>query len=308
VSGPPAGHVQRVAAYAVVRDAEGRVLLTRESERSDYPGYWALPGGGVEHGEHPLDAVVREVREESGLDVRPVGLPRVLDDVLPLAAPGTVVHTVRLVYDAEVTGGVVVHERDGTSDLAEFVTPEDLAGRALLPYAAAVLGLPEPPAPRLRTGPVPVDAPAVVADGAVRRQRLAAYGIAYDEGRLLVTQLAAHTGAPGAWTLPGGGVDHGEHPEVALAREFVEETGLEAAVGGLVGVYSHHITGRAPNGVLEDFHGLRLVYDVRVDGTRPPHVLDVGGTTVAAAWHPVDRVSELRTTALVGEVLASSGP
>jgi ADP-ribose pyrophosphatase YjhB (NUDIX family) len=304
------GHFQRVAAYAVVRDSGGRVLVTRESARSDYPGYWALPGGGVEHGEHPVDAVVREVREESGLEVRPVGLPRVLADVLPLAVPGTVVHTVRLVYDAEVTGGDLAHELDGSSDLAEFVAPEALAERELLPYAAAVLGLPEPPPPRLRaeTVEVPVEVPAVVAQGAVRRQRLAAYGVAYDEGRLLVTQLAPHTGAPGAWTLPGGGVDHGEHPEASLAREFVEETGLEATVGELVGVYSHHFTGRAPSGVLEDFHGLRLVYGARVDGTRAPRVLDVGGTTVAAAWHPVDRVAELRTTSLVGEVLGSSRP
>jgi 8-oxo-dGTP diphosphatase len=301
VSGPPVGHVQRVGAYAVVRDEYKRVLLTRNSPSSDYPGAWSLPGGGVEHGEHPDSTVVREVAEESGLDIRISGLPRVVDDVLPLPA-GREVHTVRLVYDAELTGGKLRSEVGGTSDLAEFVPVDELGGRLLLPFTAAALGLPEPPSPGVRTEPR-TERPVVRTAGAIRRQRLAAYGVAYDSDRLLVTQLAAHTGAPGAWTLPGGGIDHGEHPEVALAREFVEETGLEATVGELVGVYSQHFTGHSPRGILEDFHGLRLVYSVRVDGHRPPRVLDVGGTTAAAAWHPLDRLADLPTTSLVGEVL-----
>ena len=57
---------QRLAAYALVlRDDE--VLLTRNSPRGPRPGTWTLPGGGVDHGEPPADAVVREVREETGL-------------------------------------------------------------------------------------------------------------------------------------------------------------------------------------------------------------------------------------------------
>jgi 8-oxo-dGTP diphosphatase len=54
-----------VAAYAVIQDERGRVLLTRRSDGDE----WVLPGGTVEAGEPPWDAVVREVREESGLEV-----------------------------------------------------------------------------------------------------------------------------------------------------------------------------------------------------------------------------------------------
>jgi 8-oxo-dGTP diphosphatase len=209
---------------------------------------------------------------------------------------------VRLVYDAEVTGGRLRPETDGTSDAVEFADPATLAERPLLPFVAEALGLPVPPPPQARAGTPLVPTPAAT-EGVVRRQRLAAYGLAYDGDRLLVTQLSATTPLPGAWTLPGGGVDHGEHPAGALVREFAEETGLAAEVGDLLGVYSTQFRGRAPSGVLEDFHGLRLVYAVRVDGALPPRVVDTGGTTSAVAWHPLDRLGELVTTPLLSQAL-----
>jgi ADP-ribose pyrophosphatase YjhB (NUDIX family) len=294
--------VQRVAAYALLRDPAGRVLVTRSAAASEVQGWWSLPGGGVEHGEHPADTVVREAREEAGLDIRVHGLPRVYADVLPLPALGVDEHTVRLVYDAEVTGGTLRPETDGTSDAVEFADLATISARPLLPYVAEELGLPVPPPPRARTAPL-APTPAVEESPVVRRQRLAAYGLAYDRDRLLVTQLSASTPLPAAWTLPGGGVDHGEHPAAALVREFAEETGLAAEVGDLLGVYSTHFRGRAPSGVLEDFHGLRLVYAVRVDAAVAPRVVDTGGTTSAVAWHPLDRLGELATTSLVREAL-----
>jgi 8-oxo-dGTP diphosphatase len=55
-------------AGAVVRDQAGRLLLVRRG-REPSRGRWSLPGGRVEAGETAADAVVREVREETGLDV-----------------------------------------------------------------------------------------------------------------------------------------------------------------------------------------------------------------------------------------------
>ena len=55
---------------AVVQDAAGRLLLIRRGH-DPHAGLWSLPGGRVEHGETPEQAVRREVLEETGLLVRP---------------------------------------------------------------------------------------------------------------------------------------------------------------------------------------------------------------------------------------------
>lgn len=60
-----------VAAKAIVVAPDGQVLLIRRSERSGVdPGLWDLPGGKMDDRERLVDALVREVREETGLEVR----------------------------------------------------------------------------------------------------------------------------------------------------------------------------------------------------------------------------------------------
>lgn len=62
----------RVGAYAVVV-ADAGLLLTQMADSTPVPGQWGLPVGGVDHGEAPAEAVVREVLEETGhelVDVR----------------------------------------------------------------------------------------------------------------------------------------------------------------------------------------------------------------------------------------------
>ena len=120
----------------------------------------------------------------------------------------------------------------------------------------------------------------------LRRQRLAAYAVVLRGNEVLLTQLSGRTSAPGRWTLPGGGVDHGEDPRDTVVREVHEETGLDVSVGRLLGNTSMHFVGTSPRGVVEDFHAVRLVFAATVAADAPPpRVVEVGGTTVAAAWH-----------------------
>lgn len=65
-------------------------------------------------------------------------------------------------------------------------------------------------------------------------RRVAAYAICTDDAeRILLVRESARSGTPGVWTLPGGGVLHGEHPERTVAREAAEEAAVAVWVDGL---------------------------------------------------------------------------
>jgi ADP-ribose pyrophosphatase YjhB (NUDIX family) len=117
-----------VAAYVVCVE-DGQVLLSRLTPR--FGSRWTLPGGGVEHTEHPADAAVREAAEESGLEVRIDGLLTV--DSLHLVrdhVTGAEMdhHAIRIVYAGTVVGGTLRNEVDGSSDTAAWVPVAALDG------------------------------------------------------------------------------------------------------------------------------------------------------------------------------------
>jgi ADP-ribose pyrophosphatase YjhB (NUDIX family) len=129
---------QRIAAYGVCRDGDGRLLLARASPALTLRGRWFLPGGGVQHGESPPDSLRREVEEESGLTIEPGPLLDVLSDVRTLP-DGTSLHTVRLVYGVDSWSGTLRAESDGTTDAVGWFTPEEIAAMPLARYAQDVV-------------------------------------------------------------------------------------------------------------------------------------------------------------------------
>ncbi len=127
MTGPVPVPVVRVGAYAVVESA-GSVLLARWNG-SD-PPRWTLPGGGLDHGEDPRDAAVREVEEETGYRVELRQLLTVESFRALVQRPeGPVDHqTICVVYGAEVVGGDLRPEEGGSTDLAAWVPLADVPG------------------------------------------------------------------------------------------------------------------------------------------------------------------------------------
>jgi ADP-ribose pyrophosphatase YjhB (NUDIX family) len=278
------------------------VLLARNSDASEFPGLWGLPGGGVEQGEHPDDAVVREFAEETGLTVRPGGLHAVLSDVARLPGSGDLEHTDRLVYDVVPTGGALRPEPDGTTDLVEWATADD---RPLMPFTARLLGRPAPPAAAL---PDEADVPPTTPPRRV--QRFGAYAVATDPaGRVLLTRIAPGYPGAGRWHLPGGGTDHGEAPEDALARELVEETSQRGRITGLLGVsHRHDPAAMGPEGVPIDWHVVRVLFRVQVDLPTVPVVTEAaGGSTEAAGWFTPAEVGTLGLTEVARSAVRRAG-
>lgn len=67
--------LERDAVRVVLTDEGGRILLFHAvTEDVPLPGWWELPGGGIDPGESYLAAAVREVREETGLVLDPAGI------------------------------------------------------------------------------------------------------------------------------------------------------------------------------------------------------------------------------------------
>ena len=243
---------QRVAAYAViVRD--DRILLSRLAERVTRDELWTLPGGGLDHGEDPRDAVVREVYEETGLHAEVGDRARVLSAHLPGAWRDGASASTRTRCGSSTTAGCRVARReprvvevDGSTAEAAWVPLDDVRSGAVpvVPMVSEVLA--------------DLTAP-------LQRQRLAAYAVIRRDDAVLLTRIspvgppqrlvdaARRRGRPRRAARRGAG---------ARGRRGVRRS--MSTVGDLLDVHDVHFTGVAPSGRLEDFHGVHLIFAASV--------------------------------------------
>jgi 8-oxo-dGTP diphosphatase len=127
------------------------------------------------------------------------------------------------------------------------------------------------------------------------RTRLGSYALCVEGDRILLARLSAIEVDVGAWTLPGGGIGFGEHPDDACHRELEEETGLVGEIEGVAGVFSH-VYERSGFARGADLHFLGIVYRVRVTGGGLRDESD--GTTDTAAWIARDELPSIRLVEL----------
>jgi ADP-ribose pyrophosphatase YjhB (NUDIX family) len=120
----------------------GAIMLKRDrilmAQRGKEPlkGWWSLPGGALETGERLADGVCREVREETGLEVRPLGILEVFERIMRDASGAPEYHYVLIDYMCRVTGGDL-HPGDDVCAV-EWVKRGDLPK---LPITEGTLGV-----------------------------------------------------------------------------------------------------------------------------------------------------------------------
>lgn len=133
----------RLAAYAVILDEADRILLALRNVAPE--PQWTLPGGGVELGETVEQAVVRELREETGYDVGVGPLLGIASWVVPAAeriiSTDRPMKSVRVLFHATVVGGELTHEVQGTTDEARWVPLAEVPALPRVPVVDTALNL-----------------------------------------------------------------------------------------------------------------------------------------------------------------------
>jgi 8-oxo-dGTP diphosphatase len=108
----------KIGAFAIIQDNEGRILISRRPDN----GYYNLPGGGIESHESPQVGLLREVKEETGLEVKINRLIGVYSK--------THVHEIVFSFEAKVIGGTLQLTNEADKHL--WLAPEELDSISIL--------------------------------------------------------------------------------------------------------------------------------------------------------------------------------
>ncbi len=127
---PNCGHVHYVnpmPGVSILIPHDGRALLVRRGPAHSFPGLWCMPCGAIEHAEDFLTAGIREVHEETGLEIEIVSLLSVCTNYFE---GGT--STLVPVLEGRVLAGTPTPDGDETIDIGWFAPDElpDLAFEA----------------------------------------------------------------------------------------------------------------------------------------------------------------------------------
>lgn len=209
---------------AVITDARGRILLARRTEGRDLAGRWEFPGGKQEPGESPEDALVRELREELGIEAR-VGDPIIS---VPQQYPDK-----RLCLDVRHLTGWTGTPRGHEGQALAWVAPDKLARYDMPPADRPVVAALLQPDRYLVT-PEPDD-PArwffaleqALASG-IRRVQVRARSLSGEAWKTLAQRAVAQCREAGAEVLLNGDIELARELQVGVHLRASQLAALEA--------------------------------------------------------------------------------
>jgi ADP-ribose pyrophosphatase YjhB (NUDIX family) len=113
-----------------------RILMARRG-KEPLKGWWSLPGGALELGESLADGVKREVLEETGLEIRPLGVLEIFERIMRDASGAPEYHYVLIDYVCRITGGELCAGDDVCA--VEWVRRRDLPSLRITEGTLAVI-------------------------------------------------------------------------------------------------------------------------------------------------------------------------
>ena len=230
-----------VFATACVRDENGRLLW---QQRGDF-GWWGLPGGILELDESLPQCAVREVREETGLDVRPTRLIGMYTspDYEVIYPNGDEVQQITAAFECRIIGGTLQADGDETLGLAwreANDVPPDTSPWYQAMVADLLLGQPEASFQQGSLGQMRSSSDAYfkfIRQHVGQAEYIMPGGVGFvqnEAGEILLRRR----GDNGRWGLPGGAIELGERVDQTVVNEVFEETGLRVEPTRVIGVYS----------------------------------------------------------------------
>ncbi|HEV7269651.1 Nudix family hydrolase [Pseudoxanthomonas sp.] len=209
---------------AVITDARGRILLARRTEGRDLAGRWEFPGGKQEPGEAREDALVRELREELGIEARVGGhlisVPQQYPDK-------------RLCLEVRHLAGWTGTPRGHEGQALAWVAPDKLTRYDMPPADRPVVAALLQPDRYLVT-PEPEDPARWLASleqalsQGIRRVQVRARSVSGDAWRSLATAAVARCRAADAEVLLNGDIALAQHLQVGVHLRAAQLVGLQA--------------------------------------------------------------------------------
>ena len=258
----------RNGAYGIV--IQGSKILLTKKKSGPYQGLWGLPGGAIEFGETPEEALKRELVEESSIEVSRVEFFTIATSTGNYQEEDISygLHQVGIFYkilDWKNLPEAIPEEENYWFELANI--PE----KELTPFALqAISRLPQN---QLWRPP--------------QKIRGKAIGLAKHDSKLLVFEVLDDQGNLKGWCPIGGGIEFGEKAEDALIREIHEELKCEAVITGKPIIYENIFEHQGSKGHEIIFAFPITLCDKNIYSKTRFQIQEVGVNTHWVEWIPI---------------------